>query len=63
MTQDMTILENTMEYIYYIRHDDLEKLMNKLFHGNMNKSIIKKKLTDGITLFFRKLNYSYSIEL
>ena len=58
MTQDMMILEKTMEYIYYIRYDDLGKLMNKLFHskktlggggvGNpkMNKSIIKKKLTD-----------------
>ena len=60
MTQDMMILEKTMEYIYYIRYDDLGKPMNKLFRskklwervgggvGNpkTNKSIIKKKLTD-----------------
>ena len=33
MTQDMMILEKTMEYIYYIRYDDLGKPMNKLFHS------------------------------
>ena len=77
MTQDMMILEKTMEYIYYIRYDDLGKPMNKLFHSkklwervgggggeSQDEQIHYQKEVNRLNNpIFCKLNYSYSIEL